>query len=278
MNSTILCFYHANCVDGASAAAILKRKYPEAKMLPMNHGEAIPEDYSGKTVFIVDFSFPASLMKDLKTKAKEVFWYDHHKTAVPIQQELGWGTVDLEESGASLTFKQEHPSQALPKIIQYVRDKDLWLWQLPQSREVSVALREHEDIHDPAGKSWKYLIQEMDEEGFKKLVQHGALSLKGLRVRILDAAKKGFEINFHGHKALAVNWGLESSELGEYIYKELNYPLGLIFHYTGDTWSFSLRSNKIDVSELAQKHGGGGHPGAAGFRSQEIAWLLELKV
>jgi uncharacterized protein len=276
-NSDILCFYHANCVDGAAAAAVIRRKYPESVCVPMSHGDPITTPVKDKTVFIVDFSFAESTLRNLKQDAKEVLWYDHHKTSLPTHQSLGWGVIDLGESGATLTWKQEYPDRPVPRILQYVKDKDIWEWKLPHSRAINTALREREDIHDPAGVTWQTLIDRMTDDDFQKMVEVGEWALKSQRLRILDGAKKGFEINFHGHRAFAVNWSLESSEMGEYIYQDLGYEVAVIFNYTGQNWNFSLRSDEVDVSPLAAKYGGGGHPGASGFRTDSIEWLFKLK-
>lgn len=277
MKEEILCFYHANCTDGAAAAAIIHQKYPQAELIPMNHGDPIEANLENKKVFVVDFSFPLEIFQKIKLEAREVCWYDHHKTAIPTQQALGWGVMDLSESGASLTWKMEHPNQALPQIIAYVKDKDIWEWKLPHSREISAAIRDYEDILKPKSQTWKDLIQKMNEDNFQKLVEEGKVAIRGQKVRIQEGANKGFEVDFHGYKTLAVNWSSESSEMGEYIYKNLKYEIGLIFYYTGKVWNFSLRSDRIDVSELAKKYGGGGHPGASGFRTDNIEWLLKLR-
>lgn len=277
MNNEIVCFYHANCTDGAAAAAVIHRKYPQAHLIPMNHGDKIETNLKNKTVFVVDFSFPLEVFQKMKSEAKQVFWYDHHKTAIPTQEALGWGTMDLSESGASLTWKMEYPQEEMPRMIAYVKDKDIWEWKLPHSREVTAALRDIEGILNPGGQVWKNLIDQMDDQKFQKLVDAGAAALQSQKMRIKEGSQKGFELDFHGYRTLAVNWSSESSEMGEYIYKNLGYEVALIFYYTGKLWNFSLRSDRIDVSEIAKKYGGGGHPGASGFRTEDIAWLFKYK-
>lgn len=277
MREPIVCFYHANCTDGAAAAAVIHRKYPHAELIPMNHGEPIPVPVQDKKVFVVDFSFPLEVFQKMKSEAKEILWYDHHKTAIPTKESLGWGVMDLGESGASLTWKMEYPKEPVPRIISYVKDKDIWEWKLPHSREISAAIRDLDGIHDPASETWKKLIEQLSEEKFQNLVEIGRVVLRSQRMRIEEGAEKGFEIDFHSFKTLALNWSFESSEMGEYIYKDLAYEVALIFYYTGKIWNFSLRSSRVDVSELAKKYGGGGHPGASGFRTSDIEWLLKLK-
>ncbi len=277
MSDEIICLYHGQCTDGSAAAAIIQYKYPDAQCFPMQHGDPIPASVKNKILFIVDFSFDLETLKRLKSEAKEVYWYDHHKTALPTHQALGWGVLDLSESGASLTWKQEFPARPVPQIIRYVKDKDLWEWKLPSSREVSMALREFDEIHSPGSETWKRWIEGVDDREFSRLIELGSISLNSQRLRIVNGAKLGFEVDFHGHKTLAVNWILESSEMGEYIYKDLGYEIALIFSYTGSHWSFSLRSNKVDISQIALQYGGGGHPGASGFRRNSIDWLFQMK-
>src|SRR4030095_14092167 len=94
MSEEIICFYHANCVDGAASAAVIHKKYPEALCVPMSHGDPILDSVEGKKVFIVDFSFDAVTLKKLKNEAKEVCWYDHHKTSIPTHEALGCGVLN----------------------------------------------------------------------------------------------------------------------------------------------------------------------------------------
>jgi oligoribonuclease NrnB/cAMP/cGMP phosphodiesterase (DHH superfamily) len=273
----IVCLYHANCTDGSASAAVIKHKYPKARCHPVSHGDSLDVDVTGKKVFIVDFSYPAQMLEALKSKAKEVHWYDHHVTSLPIQKQVGWGVINLQESGASLTWKQEYPDRPLPKILSYVRDKDLYEWKLPDSRAISMTLANQPDIHNPGGALWRKLIDRLSDRQWKQMVKTGERALAEQRVRIVKGTQNGFELEFHGHRAFAVNWSLEASDIGEYVYTEMQYPLVILFYYNGESWTFSLRSPSIDVSKLALEHGGGGHPGAAGFRTEDIGWFLKLK-
>ncbi len=277
MKTPVLCFYHANCTDGSASAAVIKRKYPGAECYPLNHGDPITASVEGKILYIVDFSFPPEILSDFKKKAREVHWYDHHKTSLPIYEKLGWGDIDLKESGATLAWKKEFPDQPLPRVLEYVRDKDLFEWQLPDSRAVSAELKDLEGLLDPGSATWKEFLDGLEESEWQKLIDRGKHAVQLQNLAILAGVQYGFEIDFHGHRTLAVNWSLEASYIGEYIYKKMGYPVALLFYFNGKNWTFSLRSNKIDVSQLAIKYGGGGHAGAAGFRQDSIDWLLKLK-
>ncbi len=278
MEMKTLCIYHDDCMDGAAAAAVVSQRFKGATLFPATHGQPAPQNVDGRRVVIVDFSYPAEVLESYKNQAKEFLWFDHHKTALPILQKVNAGVIDLSESGATLTWKQLFPGKKLPKVLEYVRDKDLWLWKLPKSREISAALREMEGILNPLDRVWNRLLKGLKPAEWKDLVQTGEHSRRLLRERIEKAASRGFAVDLDGVKAFAVNWSEDASDLGEYVYKELGHEAALIFSYNGREWSFSLRSAALDVSEIAVRRGGGGHKGAAGFRSPDIDWLFKNRI
>ena len=86
--------------------------------------------------------------------------------------------------------------------------------------------------------------------------------------------KKGFETNLDGYKCFAVNMPLMSSD--DFIISNAKmYDLLISFSFNGKLWSYSIRSETVDCSELAAKYGGGGHKGAAGFILNSL--ILEEK-
>ena len=51
---------------------------------------------------------------------------------------------------------------------------------------------------------------------------------------------------------------------------EEEYDMFIGFSYNGKSWNYSLRSTKVDCSQIAMKYGGGGHKGASGFSADEL--------
>jgi len=78
---------------------------------------------------------------------------------------------------------------------------------------------------------------------------------------------RSFEVQFERHKTLVVN-ASSTGDVGNYgrsrgydivyCYRDEMQPNGLATNVT-------LYSDKVDVSVIAKKYGGGGHAGAAGF-------------
>jgi hypothetical protein len=86
-------------------------------------------------------------------------------------------------------------------------------------------------------------------------------------------ASYGYPVIFEGQRRLAIN-ARGNGDIGATI-RELNYPLGYCYidgMQNGRLMTFvSLFSGEVDVSRIAQKFGGGGHPGVAGFSSERCA-------
>ena len=105
----------------------------------------------GGEVYILDFSYPLETM--LETHARHrgrVTLIDHHQTA---RDELE-GAVpncrfDLEHSGAYLAWEWwAGPGETMPGLVRYIEDRDLWRWELRNSREVAAALDSYpKDFH-----------------------------------------------------------------------------------------------------------------------------------
>ena len=84
-------------------------------------------------------------------------------------------------------------------------------------------------------------------------------------------AGKSFESTFEGVNALVCGWQCFGSiKFGD---KINDYDLVASFEWNGDDYIISLYSEKRDVSVLAEKYGGGGHRGAAGFHTKVLPFI-----
>lgn len=102
---------------------------------------------------------------------------------------------------------------------------------------------------------------------FATLVLEGAAILKYQAEQVARHVKHAVEIELDGYRVLAVNATTLQSEIGEALAE--GRPFGATWFVRGDgrkVWSLRSRGpSGIDVSEVARKMGGGGHPNAAGF-------------
>jgi uncharacterized protein len=68
-----------------------------------------------------------------------------------------------------------------------------------------------------------------------------------------------------GFTAAFVNTTCHWSEVGHFLLTKFDTDLAVSYHITKDNKAaLSLRSKRIDVSEIARRFGGGGHKNAAG--------------
>ena len=85
----VLVIYHAKCLDGFSAAVVMKHwlleeghALDEITLHPGVYGEPPPEIEGDTAVAVLDFSYSMEIMRELARKASGFLWIDHHQTAI----------------------------------------------------------------------------------------------------------------------------------------------------------------------------------------------------
>jgi len=152
------------CTDGFGAAfAAWLRFGDEAEYFPMQYGQEVGLDnpsgantnavfWSGREVYVLDFSFSKPQMDTLFQIAKRVVWLDHHKTAFEMfaydgklfgqisavsgQKANDVVMLDNNKSGALLAWEYFHPGTEVPMLIQHIDDRDRWQFKLDGSKEL----------------------------------------------------------------------------------------------------------------------------------------------
>jgi len=77
----ILCIYHGTCMDGFTAAWVVRKALgAEVEFHAATHGDP-PPDVNGKNVIIVDFSYRRPVLLEMARKATSMLILDHHKSA-----------------------------------------------------------------------------------------------------------------------------------------------------------------------------------------------------
>lgn len=245
--------YHAECTDGFGAAWAIWKKFPTATFIPAKHGFPPPSGLAGRHVVIADFSYARPMLEAMAQEAASLLVLDHHITAQQALEGFPHAYFDQKKSGAVLAWEWAHQSPA-PWLLQYVQDKDLWEWALPDSREVTAALSSYP--HDFA--LWDSFSREA-------LIAEGKAILRYEQEMIGKILTEAITVTFHGHKVPAVQSAILTSQIGERLAK--GRPFCLIWHDKDGRRYFSMRSapDGLDVAAIATLHGGGGHIHAAGF-------------
>lgn len=266
-----LCLYH-NDPDGCCAAAVVRRALgKQVALQPMEIGDPMPwerlQEY--EQIVMVDYSLPPEEMRRLRDDW-ELVWVDHHKTSlVLLGEEMAEvpGERSLEAAACVLTWRTFFPDQEVPQAVALVGDRDIWRMQYPETRAFSEGLY-RSDFSPDNDALWVPLLND-EQEQVQELIERGEVLYQARMLEIEEVVNRyGFEITFEGHRTLAVNHH-GTGDMGEYI-REQGYTIGYCFvEVLRDgrlRTDVTLYSDQVDVSQLARKHGGGGHPGAAGFQ------------
>jgi len=270
MTKTI-CFHH-NDPDGHASGAIVKYALGDSVTLIESDydGTPIPWDLveQAEQVIVTDFSFSVDEMKRL-ADGRELVWIDHHKSAMLEFEGIAdeWpGIRDLSEAACVLTWKYFFPERPVPRAIVLIGDRDIWRWAEKDTGPFNESL--YNQDHDANNAEfWKPLFED-DQAVLSKMIQEGA-RLREIALRDVDhmMAARSFEVRFEAYNTLVVNTR-GNGDIGNYG-RDRGYEI--VYTYVdemqvgGLTTIVTLFSNKIDVSVIAKRFGGGGHAGAAGF-------------
>ena len=267
-----LIIYHDQCTDGFTSYWIAARSLAkQGRKYIQGHAAKYgsePPDTVGMHVYILDFCYPTEVIEEMARDCISLTLLDHHKTAESsmreAQQRLAFqGNVhilfDMNQSGAGLTAR--HFDNADNWIAKYVEDRDLWRFALPDSREINAYLGSLEFDFDQFEAVYKTTTPDQ-----AKVLGMGSLSYQAKYVR--ETARTARHIDLKGRRVIAVNAPrIGISELLHELLKMTGYTTALGWSQDENgKYLFSLRSEApVDVSELAQAFGGGGHAQAAGF-------------
>ncbi|WP_218192157.1 phosphohydrolase [Pseudomonas sp. Irchel 3A5] len=272
-----ICIYHANCADGFGAAWVVRKALGnDIEFHAAKHGEPVP-DVTGKTVVIVDFSYPRAVLTAMAESAHSVLVLDHHKTAQedlldlpsagasyfdePEQPNQNMHVLfDMSRSGAGLAWDYFFPYELRPALIYHIEDRDLWRFNLEGTREVLASLFSYKQ--DFA--IWDELFA-VDSAALR--FEGRALERKQQKdvAELVAASKRRMNIA-HFNVPVANLPHTFASDAGALM--SVGQPFAACYWDTAEGRSFSLRSSDAgeDVSVIAKRFGGGGHRNAAGFR------------
>lgn len=245
--------YHAECADGFGAAWALWRHVPSARFIPVKHGNPPPSDLNDERIVIVDFSYARDTLEALSQKSKSLLVLDHHITAEKALTGLPYAYFDMKKSGAVLAWEWAH-DRPVPWLLEYIQDKDLWNWALPDSREINAAIA-----------SYPFDFQLWSSFSQQELEHEGRAILRYEQEIVGKLAAQAVLVEFQGETVPSVHSAVLTSQIGERL--SADHPFCLIWHDRDGRRYYSMRSREdgTDVGAIAASFGGGGHTHAAGF-------------
>lgn len=285
------CFYHGDN-DGKCAGFWVKKLAEhydgyEQEFIQINYGAEFPFEtiHPNEQIYIVDYSILPEEMDRLLYITKDVTWIDHHISAIKKYEDYPHEIKGVRYNGVAgcmltycylrhmdngrITFNELMTKDA-PMFTKYIADYDVWTFEYgDDTRKFNLG----SELHDlsPDGELLERVYNfSIDQSFCSEIIKQGETIMQYRDNWAKDYCKsKGFETELNGHKCYALNLAMISSDHFKSV-NEDDYDMFIGFSFDGKIWTYSLRSSKIDCSEVAVKYGGGGHKGAAGFTSKEL--------
>lgn len=273
-NNRKIVWYHGGCPDGIAGAWCFRLRFGiDIDCTGVKHNEPPPYQELDKytTVYMVDFSYSRDEILKVASICKRVVILDHHKSA---ERELeGLDNIpniicifDMDRSGAQIAWEFLF-LDSRPWFIDYIADRDLWRWSLDGAREIC------EGMHYMNMFSFEKLSELHDTKQSKEYFYNIGKSLLEYKKKRIDKVVNSSALyNFFEYKVRMANCDYElRSEVGNEMCALGDCDFSVVWTYSlkDDQWWLSLRlgdsKDDYDLSIIAKRFGGGGHPRASGM-------------
>lgn len=288
-----LYIYHHNDADGIAAAAMVNLAYPTANKKFISTGYPVkfraeefkfmsnPKDI---TVFFVDLSFKnwkeLNELKELCSVVGKVIWIDHHESSINLVKPSSPDypdnfdmVVNDTRCGAVLTYQYLHPKEVIPKFLGII---DIYDRHTGSPKDLEMATSLNLELMavpnlSPTSEIWTTLMT-----GGDVVLQH-EMDRGHITYEYLDNYYRGYvKKNAVITKVLGIECICVNAPGNSMLFNSVEdkFPLRLAWHFTGRDYKYSIFSDgSIDCSGIAATFGGGGHPGAAGFSSDQLLFI-----
>jgi len=268
-----LIIYHGrNCPDGFAAALAAWTYYEgKAEFLGLDHGDIksitdLPA-LAGRAVYILDFSFAVEILRGIEEVAAQLIMLDHHKSAAEkltgFSCRCGVVHFDMDKSGARLAWEFFHPELAVPDLVRFVEDRDIWVWQFPESPGFLAGL----DMEPFEFERWQAIAAFSADELASFVARGTAMDEKFTKLATI-IAEGAQPLVMNGVSGLMLNApGIFHSLIGEMLSKKCGtFALMWSIDKTGAVKGGFRSQRGFDCIPLAESLGGGGHAQACGFK------------
>ncbi len=269
----MLCIYHIADHDGKGSGAIVKRVFPEAELLGLNHDMEIPYDVIAQhdKIVVCDFALPVDFMFELSEKI-DFTWIDHHASVIDqYNAEILKGKKEIKgvrrvgQAAIELCWQYFYPDNPVPLGVELLAKNDLFDLRDPRVRPFEFAMQSF-GVNSPDDKIWTDLFE--NRLNIEAMIEEGERILSWINVRNYRLVRSmAFEAEIDGLKCICANMPQGYSSFYDSLENREYYDVMINFYMNRKRkWNLSFYSSKkeVDVSRLAAKFGGGGHRGAAG--------------
>ena len=288
----VVCVSHID-LDGHAAAAVVKHRYPDAKVYYNDYNQPIhPSAYQrGARLMVTDFSLQDHEYTKAKNLGMDIVWCDHHMDRVRQLESSGIGMFPgrrrEDECGALLTWKFLYPSIKPPRALILVDDIDRWQFKDPDTEAFAAGISMYETrVSYRSCYIWNRLLgedQELANRTLASIIEDGRSILRYQQYRDnLMCKELTTSVDYNGKKVLVAAVKLHNSMFFNSIDKSVKDSVDAMcliqFSPRGFfKGTFYSPDEKRPVLEMAKALGGGGHPNAAGFASKVFPFQYAVK-
>ncbi|HYF29302.1 MAG TPA: hypothetical protein VEA36_02985 [Candidatus Paceibacterota bacterium] len=275
----IVIFYHGGCLDGFGGAYAAWKKFGDgAEYVPLSRGEEPPYDVAaGAHAYFIDFVYAKDVMARFLEVAAHVTALDHHEGAVEDIRSVPDHVYETEHSGAGIAWKYFHPDAPVPSIVAYAEDIDLYRFALPETRAIITYL----EVQPMNFAVWDEITRKLDDPTLREeMLQKARTYAEYFQLLVDQSVDHAKLVSFEGQEVyFGTTHPMKSmkSLVGNLLAKKQG-PFALVVSAHPSGYGVSIRGDgTVDVSKIAQKYGGNGHPNSAGFlipREGPFPWTL----
>lgn len=287
MKATVI--YHSADYDGIFCREIARKFLPDATLIGWNFGEPLITVPEGP-LYILDLS-PDCLASN--ERVPNAVWIDHHKTSIErwphsipgyridgvAACRLAWQwfcQADIPNKDKTLPLKDGYVERRVqePLAVRLAGEYDIWDKRDPRAETFQYGLRTQE----LTAADWDDLLSIKVHSIVSTLLDAGEIAQRYQQK--LDASlvtERSYRLDWEGLNFLVLNTGRFNSLTFAALDKsETGHDALMGYMFNGKCWTVSLYHAKhrtdLDLSEIAKRHGGGGHRGACGFTCARLPW------
>lgn len=274
----IVILYHGGCPDGFGGAYAAWKKFGDtAEYIPLSRGKGLPTGLEGAHLYFIDFVYPQEEMDHFVSIADKVTVLDHHEGVEDVIQSMPEFVYETELSGSGIAWRYFHPDVPLPTLLAHVQDDDLYKFELPDTRAVMTYL----GVHPFEFAFWDETAQRLDDPAQSDaLFERTRIYAEYFELLAQEAADHAKLVSFEGYECYfgtAHPLKTMKSLVGNLLAKKKG-PIALVVAAHPNGYGVSIRGDgTVDVSKIAQKYGGNGHPNSSGFlipREGPFPWTM----
>lgn len=277
MSPSLIIYHGPGCLDGIGALWALHQKWPGVPSIPAQYEDEAPDVTGERHVIIVDFCYPAEVLKVMARQAGKITVIDHHASSRDTvldlsEQRVIDGVHNLGRSGAGLAWEYAFGNNNPPALLAHIQDRDLWKFEIEGTREVCAWLYSwgggvYGQMTDAA--------RALQTGRGKPIVDEGRAILRDRQTLVEQVAANFRPMVIAGHKVPVAPAPYSfASDVGHFLLEQIpDAPFAGTYVDMPDGRRFSIRGRKngIELNKVAEQYDGGGHPSAAGF-AMPLGW------